>query len=94
MPVEIDRAKTLAGEVLAYEPDRVVLRMGDSFAKPPKFSIANNVLIAEDPDSGFREGYPLGQNSMADSALLGKRLWFSYGSRWMPEPFTVKVDPV
>lgn len=94
LPVKVDRAKTLAGEVLAYEPDRVVLRMGDSFARPPKFRLENNWLIAEDMESGFIEGYPLGQNTMADSALLGKKLWFCYGSRWMPEPFMVKVDPV
>lgn len=93
LPVNVDRAKTLVGDVLCYEPQRVVIQMGDSFAKPPIFSIENNWLIAEDIESGFREGYPLGQNTMADSALLEKKLWFSYGSRWMPEPFTVKVDP-
>lgn len=77
-------------QVLASEPGKTVVKVGDEFAEAPTFQNHGDWLVAADK-KGWRVAYSLKDCAEALAALGRGELWLSFGSPWM-RAWEVKVE--
>ena len=90
--VDADIVGRPLGEVAAESAERLELRAGDYFARPPAFALDGRWLVATDVQSGLRVAYDIGLPGyeFVGEALDAERLWLRFEGRWLAS-FAVQV---
>lgn len=79
--LDADAVGNAWGKLVSSEPARLVVDAGDFFCSEPSFAIQGDWLLATDPMSGYRVGFPLTSPALRTRIEAGE-LWLFFSNRW------------